>query len=71
MPSAGLDALAELLGFMRATDRVVPAIVFASGSHADTNKEQALRSGALGYAYRWETLFQLIADRFAPGSATG
>ena len=70
-PSGAPSSAERLLGLMRQGEHHIPAIVFASGSHADATKEQALRTGALGYAYRWETLFQLIADRFAPGSTTG
>ena len=70
-PAGGPSAAKRLLGLMRHGDLNVPAIVFASGSHADANKEQALRAGAIGYAHQWETLFRLIAERFAPGSRTG
>ena len=40
--------------------------MFASGSHADENREVALRLGALEYTSSWEVLFEVIDRRFGP-----
>jgi hypothetical protein len=61
----------RVLTHVRRSGLPVPAVVFASGQHADENKVEALRLGAVGYAFRWESLFRLLADLFAPGSQTG
>jgi hypothetical protein len=58
-----------LLVEMRRRDLRVPAVVFASGDHADENREAAMRLGALEYTSRWDALFAVIDRRFADPSA--
>ena len=54
----------ELLVAMRAADRRVPVVVFASGFKAAENRERALRLGALEYTSSWDALFEAIDRRF-------
>lgn len=67
-PRRASDAT-SLLEEMRRRDVRVPVVVFASGDHADENREAALRLGALEYTSRWDTLFAVIDRRFADPSA--
>ncbi|MBW2456372.1 MAG: SIR2 family protein [Deltaproteobacteria bacterium] len=61
----------RLLGEMRRHNVHVPVIVFASGSHADENKQRALRAGAMAYCYHWSSLFRRIGDAFDHGLHAG
>jgi hypothetical protein len=58
-----------LLEQMRRRDLRVPVVVFASGDHADENREAAFRLGALEYTSRWDALFAVIDRRFSDPSA--
>ena len=60
---------AALIEEMRRHDVRVPVVVFASGDHAEENREAALRLGALEYTSRWDALFAVIDRRFADPSA--
>ena len=66
-PSVGVHLLCKV----RVMDTRPPVIVFASGDHADSNKAVALRRGAVAYAYRWETLFRVVAEVLGSGTETG
>jgi len=54
---------------MRQRDIRVPVVVFASGDHADQNREAAFQLGALEYTSRWDALFAVIDRRFSDPSA--
>ena len=56
---------ATLLEQMRQRDVRVPVVVFASGDHAEENREAALRLGALEYTFTWDALYAVIDRRFA------
>lgn len=56
----------RLLEGMRAKNLLAPVVVFASGDHADRNREEALRRGALEYTFHWDTLLEVIDRRFGP-----
>lgn len=43
----------------------MPVVVFASGDHAEENREAALRLGALEYTFTWDGLYAVIDRRFA------
>ena len=60
---APADALV-LLEAMRSGDRRAPVVIFASGNHAEENRERALRLGALEYTAGWETLYRVLDSRF-------
>jgi CheY-like chemotaxis protein len=53
-----------LLHQMRQHDVRVPVVVFASGDHAQENREVALRLGALEYTFDWDALYAVIDARF-------
>lgn len=54
-----------LLHEMRHGDVRVPVVVFASGDHAEENREVALRLGALEYTFEWDALYAVIDRRFS------
>jgi hypothetical protein len=64
-PNRPADAVVLLEG-LRREDVRAPVVVFASGAHADVNREAALGLGALEYTSDWETLFEVIDRRFGP-----
>ncbi len=65
-------AVAErLLSEIRQRDVRVPVIVFASGDHANENRQAALKLGALAFVSRWQTLFHEIAKVFQSGIDAG
>jgi hypothetical protein len=48
-----------------------PVLVFAGESVAEERRRLALRLGALGYCYRFETLFRTIDATFSPARDVG
>jgi len=55
-----LPVAERLLLDMRHQDLFAPVIVFASGAHADQNRQRALALGAQGYVSNWADLFRQI-----------
>jgi CheY-like chemotaxis protein len=64
-PGGSSDGM-RLLDGMRARGLTAPVVVFASGDHAEENREEALRRGALEYTFHWDTLCEVIDRRFGP-----
>ena len=59
----------SLLTHIRQHDIRVPVVVFASGHHAEENRDAAMRLGALEYTSHWDALFAVIDRRFSTPDA--
>jgi len=64
-------ACVAILKALRKQDIRIPVIVFASNSHAEERKVEALSLGAADYCFTFGALFTRIESIFAPALITG